>query len=130
MKIRAWYIVGVILIGIAIWMALKPDNWMNWLGFSNYAYFKSGVVYAFLSGLGPCLVGLLGAGTIIVTLLRHLNCHVDGCPGIIRHKVANGEYGVCGRHWREMNGHPADHKFTLDHIRDHHHAHLKATGRA
>lgn len=128
--LRLRYFAGAALIAIAIWWWLKPDDWMNWLGFSHDAYFKTGEVYAFMSGIGPVLVGLLGASSILWTLLHHLNCHVDGCPRINKHKVAGGEYGVCTKHWREINGHDEDQKYTVKHIRDHHLLHLRATGRA
>lgn len=113
----------------AVWIALKPRDWQNWLGFSHDAYFKTGQSYAFFSGPAPVIVATLGLSGIIVTLLRHVNCHVDGCPRISRHKIANGEYGVCGKHWREVTDHDADHKFTVAHLREHHRAHLRATGR-
>lgn len=129
MKLRLRYFIAAALISVGVWMALKPTDWQNWLGFSQYAYFKGGVNYALFSGFMPCLLTLLGLGTIISGLLSHLNCHVDGCPWVVRHKVANGEYGVCGKHWREINGHAKDHKFTVEHIRVHHHRHLAATRR-
>lgn len=126
--LRLRYFLGAALIAFGIWVSLKPRDWQNWLGFSHQAYFVTGQSYAFFSGpLGPILTAL-GLGTIISTLLRHLNCHVEGCPRLNRHKVAHGEYGVCGRHWREIEGHARDHKFTVEHIRERHHRHLKATG--
>lgn len=127
MKLR--YVVGAALIGLGIWIGLKPADWQGWLGFSHNAYFVTGQSYAFVSGIGPMLLTSLGLGTIISGLWRHLNCHTDGCPRIVRHKIAGGEYGVCSRHWREINNHPVDHKFTIAHLREHHHKHLRATGR-
>lgn len=127
MKIR--YFAGAALIGLGVWMGLRPVDWETWLGFSHNAYFVTGQSYAFFSGIGPFLITSIGISTIISGLWHHLNCHTDGCPRIVRHKVAGGEYGVCSKHWREINGHPADHKFTIAHLREHHHAHLRATGR-
>lgn len=109
--------------GLAVWIGLYPDDWRNWLGFSKAAYFTNGQNYAFYSGVGPMILTAIGLSTIIGGLWRHVNCHTDGCPRIVRHKIANGEYGVCGRHWREINGHPQDHKFTIEHLREHHRAH-------
>ena len=131
--LRLRYFAGAALIGLAAWMGLRPADWQNWLGFSHYAYFtggQSGMVYALYSGVLPCILTTLGLGTIISGLFQHLNCHAAGCPRISRHKIAGGEYGVCGRHWREINHLPADHKFTIGHLREHHHAHLKAAGRS
>ena len=133
---RRWvsvrYPVGVALVVLGVWIGLKPDAWMNWLGFSHYAYFvggNSGMTYALYSGVLPCMLTTIGLGTIISGLFQHLNCHVHGCPRIVRHKIANGEYGVCSKHWRQINHLPDDHRFTIEHLRDHHHAHLRATGR-
>lgn len=128
--LRLRYFLGAALIALGIWMWLRPKSWENWLGFSHQAYFVTGEQYALYSGFLPCLLTTIGLSTIIAGLFRHLNCHVDGCPRITRHKIANGEYGVCGKHWREVNGHAPDHKFTIAHLREHHQAHLKATGRA
>jgi hypothetical protein len=114
---------------LAVWMGLYPVDWQTWLGFTKAAYFTTGQNYAFYSGFGPMLVTSLGLSTIVAGLFKHLNCHVDSCPRISRHKIAGGEYGVCGRHWREINRQPEDHKFTVAHLRDHHLAHLRATGR-
>jgi hypothetical protein len=127
MKLR--YLAILPVAGLAVWIALYPSDWQFWLGFSRKAYFVTGQNYAFASGVGPMLLTAIGLSTIITGLWRHLNCHTSGCPRIVRHKIANGEYGVCGRHWREINGHPEGHKFTVGHLREHHHAHLRATGR-
>ena len=111
--------------GLAIWMGLYPADWQQWLGFSKAAYFTEGQNYAFASGVGPMLLTAVGLSTIIAGLFRHLNCHVDSCWRVNRHKIAGGEYGVCGKHWRQINGHPDDHKFTVAHLKE---RHLKATG--
>jgi hypothetical protein len=127
--LRLRYAVALALTGLGVWMGLKPEDWQNWLGFSRAAYFVTGQNYALLSGFMPCFVTALGLGTLISGAWHHVNCHADGCPRIVRHKIAGGEYGVCGRHWREINHLPPDHKLTVEHLRDHHHAHLRATGR-
>lgn len=132
---RLRYFVGLALIGLGIWMGLYPTDWMGWFGFSKIAYFQGPshptdfMAYALFSGVLPCAETAIGLGTIISGLFHTLNCHVSGCPRINRHKVAGGEYGVCSRHWREINHLPRDHKFTIDHLREHHHRHLAATGR-
>jgi hypothetical protein len=127
---RAWWIPILIIVGFGLWMGFYPVDWQNWLGFSKDAYFVTGQNYAFLSGLGPCLITGLGLSTLVLGLWHHLNCHTDGCPRIVRHKIANGEYGVCGRHWREINGHTPGEKYTVTHLRDRHREHLRATGRS
>jgi hypothetical protein len=127
--LRARYIAAVLLVGLGLWMWLKPTDWQNWLGFSHNAYFVWGTNYALFSGFLPCTETGVGLSTIIIGFWHHVNCHVDGCPLIVRHKIANGEYGVCGRHWREINGH-GDEPHTVEHIRAHHHRHLAATGRS
>ena len=121
--------VAPFLVGLGVWMGLEPSDWQNWLGFSKAAYFSTGQNYALYSGFLPCLLTSIGLSTIIVGLWRHVNCHVDGCPLIARHKVANGEYGVCGKHWRQVNGH-GDKPHTVEHIKAHHDRHLRAAGRA
>lgn len=126
---RLRYFIGAALVALGIWMGLYPTDWTNWLGFSKNAYFVYGTSYAALSGIVPVLVTSIGLVTVISGLWHAVNCHTAGCPRIVRHKIAGGEYGVCSRHWREINHLPADHKFTVEHIRDHHHKHLRATGR-
>lgn len=118
------------LAGLVLWVSLYPDNWENWLGFSRYDYFTAGTNYAFTSGPGPMILTAVGLGSIIGGLWHHLNCHTVGCPRIVRHKIAGGEYGVCGLHWRQIHGQPRGHKMSVEHLREHHHAHLRAAGRA
>jgi hypothetical protein len=89
-------VVLAFVIGMALWFALRPVNWQNWLGFSKAAYFTLGQNYAFLSGFGPCLITGLGLSTLIVGGWHHLNCHEAGCPRIGRHHV-NGQVW-CHRH--------------------------------
>lgn len=72
---------------IGIWMGLYPVNWENWLGFSQYDYFKAGTNYAFTSGPGPMLLTATGMSTIITGLWHAHNCHEDGCWRVGRHKV-------------------------------------------
>lgn len=122
-------IIAVIVAGLVTWMSLYPDDWENWLGFSRYDYFTAGTNYAFASGPGPMILTAAGLSTIIAGLWHHTNCHTAGCPWIVRHKIAGGEYGVCGRCWRKIHGIPSEHKFTIEHLREHHIGHLKATGR-
>jgi hypothetical protein len=82
-------IAGIVLviIGMGSWFALSPVDWQNWLGFSKAAYFTLGQNYAFLSGLGPCLITALGLSTIVAGLWHAHNCHYDSCWRIGRHKV-------------------------------------------
>lgn len=121
--------VVLILLGLALWMSLYPVDWQTWLGFSKYDYFVAGQNYAFTSGPGPMIETGIGLSTIIGGLWHHLNCHTAGCPWIVRHKIAGGEYGVCSYHWRQINGQPSGHKLTIEHLREHHHRHLRDTGR-
>lgn len=119
---------GLALLGTGLWMTFWPQNWQNWLGFSKYDYFTAGTNYALYSGFLPVFLTSLGLSTIIGGLWHHLNCHTAGCPWVVRHKIAGGEYGVCSRCWRKVSGHPPGHKFTIEHLRERHLAHLKATG--
>lgn len=125
-----YLIPGLVLLGLGLWMGFYPADWQNWLGFSHAAYFKTGQNYALLSGFMPCFVTALGLSTLIAGAWHAVNCHTDGCPRIVRHKIAGGEHGVCSRCWRRINHLPPGHKFTIGHLRDHHQAHLKAAGRA
>lgn len=78
--------------------------------------------YDFTSGPGPMFeTGILGSG-IFFTLWRHLNCHTDGCPRLARFHVAGGQFRVCGRHHREITGHP--HKLTTEVISAAHRLHI------
>lgn len=129
MRIRLRYAALVTAASLGIWIGLYPVDWQNWLGFSHNAYFTWGQNYAFTSGPGPMMETGIGLSTIIGGLWHHLNCHTAGCPRIVRHKIAGGEYGVCGRHWRQISGHGEKHRFTIEHLRDRHEAHLRSGGR-
>lgn len=120
---------ALIVLSLLAWMIALPDDWENWLGFSRYDYFTAGTNYAFASGPGPMILTASLGSTVIAGLWHHLNCHTAGCPRIVRHKISGGEYGVCARCWRQIHGVPAGHKFTIEHLRAHHQAHLKASGR-
>jgi hypothetical protein len=82
-------ICGVLLAvaGLVLWMGFYPADWSNWLGFSQYDYFRAGTNYAFASGPGPMLLTAAGMSTIITGLWHAHNCHQDGCWRIGRHKV-------------------------------------------
>lgn len=54
--------------------------------------------YDFFSGSGPVFVTLIGYTGIIITFIRHVNCHVDGCPRLGRYPLAGGKFKVCTRH--------------------------------
>lgn len=91
-------IAGVLLtlVGMGLWFGLYPVDWQNWLGFSKAAYFTNGQNYAFLSGLGPCLITALGLSTIVAGLWHHVNCHEDGCWRLGRHKINGTPW--CNQH--------------------------------
>jgi hypothetical protein len=80
---------GILLfvVGMALWFGSYPIDWENWLGFSQYDYFKAGTNYAFASGPGPMLLTAVGMSTIITGLWHAHNCHQDGCWRIGKHKV-------------------------------------------
>lgn len=126
--LRLRWVLLLVAAGMAIWIGLYPSDWQFWLGFSKAAYFTTGQNYALFSGFGAMAMTGLGLASVVITLIRHLNCHVDGCPRISRHKIADGEYGVCGRHWRQVNDHPDDHRYTVEHLRERHRAHRERRG--
>jgi hypothetical protein len=76
----------------AVWIGLFPQDWQNWLGFSNQATGQ----YAFASGPGPMMLTAAGMGSIITGLWHAHNCHVDGCWSIGRHKINGTPY--CNTH--------------------------------
>jgi hypothetical protein len=92
------YLLLAILTGLALWIALYPADWQNWLGFSKAAYFTNGQNYAFTSGPGPMFLTTAGMSTIIVGGWHHLNCHVYKCMRVARFPVAGGQYKVCRKH--------------------------------
>lgn len=82
-----WLAVGVIVVGMGLWFGFYPQDWQNWLGFSQVDYFKYGTNYAFASGPGPMILTGAGMSTIIGGLWHAHNCHEDGCPRIGKHKI-------------------------------------------
>lgn len=105
--------------GLAVWIALYPDDWQFWLGFNQKAYFTTGQNYAFFSGFGAMMMTALGLSTIIVTMIRHFNCHVRGCPRMGKFPVADGQYKVCRKHHGEVTGHP--HHLSVEFLHHLHH---------
>lgn len=98
---RAWLVILLAVAGFIAWIALYPDDWRNWLGFSKAAYFQDGQNYAFYSGIGPMLITAIGLSTLIAGAWRHFNCHVDGCPRIARFHVDGTTFKVCKFHHPE-----------------------------
>lgn len=78
---------GLVIIGLGMWIGLKPHDWQTWLGFTKVDYFTSGQNYAFYSGIGPMLLTAAGMSTIIGGLWHSKNCHQDGCFRIGKHHV-------------------------------------------
>lgn len=85
-----------LLAGLVCWIALFPQDWRNWLGFSKAAYFTNGQNYAFYSGIGPMLLTSIGMSTIIGGLWHAHNCHADGCWNIGRHRINGSPW--CNTH--------------------------------
>jgi hypothetical protein len=102
MKRVIFTFVGIVAIGLGLWMGFYPEDWQNWLGFSKAAYFTNGQNYAFTSGPGPMLLTAAGMSTIIGGLWHTHNCHEDGCWKIGRHKVN-------GTPWCDMHHESARH---------------------
>jgi len=53
-------------------------------------------LYGFTSGPGPMILTALLGSTIFVTVWHSLNCHVEGCLNIGKHKVRGSPY--CNLH--------------------------------
>lgn len=85
---------------------------------------QTSLEYAFFSGFGAWLSSTLGLSGIIAALIHHVNCHADGCWRIGKFPVAGGQYKVCGKHHREVTGHPR--KLTIEFLRQ---LHLEHHGR-
>lgn len=77
-----------------------------------------GSVYDYLSAPLPDVALITGVAAFIH---RH-QCHDHRCVRIARHQVANGEFAVCGRHHRQLNGLPANHRVDIHHIKTVHDA--------
>lgn len=75
--------------------------------------------YDFVSGVGPMLMTGLGYAGMTTTMLRRLNCHVDGCWNMGLHPMAGGDFHVCRKH----SHHPE--KITVEHIHEQHRIHLE-----
>ena len=84
-----------VLAGIVTWVVLLPDDWRAWAGFSS----QSTDNYAFVSGVGPMVLTALLGSSVLATMWHHLNCHVDGCWMIGRHKVKGTPF--CNRHHQD-----------------------------
>ena len=82
MRLLRWAPLAAV-VGLVAWIALLPDDWRAWAGFSSQATQQ----YAFVSGVGPMLLTAAGMSTIIAGLWHGLNCHEEGCWRIGRHKV-------------------------------------------
>jgi hypothetical protein len=71
--------------------------------------------YADVSGILPTIVASLGFSGAIITLWRHVNCHVEGCAWVGRYAVDGTPYKVCKTH------HPAvPDAVTAEHVADVH----------
>lgn len=103
-------------------MAVTGTCWALW--YHGMAHLigidsQSTQFYAFYSGFGTWILAAAGYTGIIITLVHHLNCHVDGCLRVGKFPVADGQYKVCGKHHREVTGHPK--KLTVDFLHHLHH---------
>lgn len=89
---------------------------LHWLAIHIGAENESGVYYGFWSGFGSDL-GEVAIVTGIVSLYRHHNCHVKGCPRLAKYEVLGTPYKVCLKH------HPAiDEKPTAEVVKETHKA--------
>jgi hypothetical protein len=77
---------------LVVWIALLPDDWRAWAGFSS----QSTDNYAFVSGVGPILLTALLGSSVVAGLWHALNCHEEGCYRIGRHKVKGSPW--CNSH--------------------------------
>lgn len=101
--------VGVLVVGLGLWMGLYPSAWQNWLGFSKAAYFSNGQNYAFFSGIGPMMLTGAGMSTIIGSMWHAHNCHQDKCWNIGKHKVN-------GTPWCNLHHEAARHEKTTEQL--------------
>lgn len=111
MSLKTWFLigVGVVVVGLGLWMGLKPTDWQTWMGFSKIDYFTYGTNYAFASGPGPMILTAAGMSTIIGGLWRTHNCHEDGCYRIGKHKVN-------GTPWCNLHHEAARHVKTVEEL--------------
>lgn len=100
---------ALVVVGLGLWMGLKPTDWQTWLGFSKVDYFQLGTNYAFASGPGPMILTAVGMSTIIASLWRAHNCHQEGCYRIGRHKVN-------GTPWCNVHHESARHEKTTEQL--------------
>ena len=75
---------ALVLTGITLWAAVAHEHGLaHILGIDT----QQSQEYDFVSGVGPMLVTALLGGSVIVSLVHHVNCHHEGCWRIGRHKV-------------------------------------------
>ena len=94
MSARRWLLAAAVLpvAGLVVWLALWPDDWRAWAGFSSQATQQ----YAFVSGVGPMLLTAVLGSSALATVWHSLNCHQEGCWRIGRHKVKGSPW--CNTH--------------------------------
>lgn len=91
-------------------------HWLGWYWWLTGARDESGRAYGFWSGFGGSIPDFLILGGI-VTLYRHHNCHVKGCPWIGRHEYEKDgvTFKVCKTHHPAISAMP-----TAAELREHH----------
>lgn len=76
--------------------------------------------YASVSGALPIFIAILGFSSIGATAWRRINCHVDGCLRIGKHRMAGGKYVICTHCLKR--GQRAQ-EITVEHVHDSHARH-------
>ena len=108
------------LVVLLVFMIIFWSDTQRWFYLYTGANNPTGSWYGFWSGFGGAIPDFLLIGSLI-TLYRHHNCHVKGCPRIGK-PVDGTPYLACPTH------HPAHHgdhrSVSQDVISLAHHAHL------
>ena len=99
MRAVRWLPLAAALLGLAAWIALLPDDWRGWFGFSSQATQQ----YAFVSGVGPMVLTALLGSSVLVSFWHHVNCRAPGCLFFGHYPDSRG-VKWCGRHHPEHQG--------------------------
>jgi hypothetical protein len=59
---------------------------------------QANTAYSFWSGFGSDLQIMAAVGLYV----RHVNCHVKGCPRVGKHQIDGTPYKVCHKHHPEV----------------------------
>jgi hypothetical protein len=131
MRNRGWLFYGsiflVVLGLIALGLAEAPSWFWHPLGYCTGSKVSIRDCKGYNSWSGSfsdigevTIVG--GMITLVIGFWRHVNCHVDGCYRIGRHKMAGGKYVLCTKCLKSDPEHPDE--VTREHVHAAHRQHL------